>query len=593
MTRRRLPDGIGHVNRPQLDVVRVGLDRSDGDALETIEQLIAAIAEPAAPSADELADHEPGAQLARLLSETEDAETDDFAAVETVAAWYRLTSWAQAGAARAAARLSAQQGLAIAPRTPAGDDARPGRGPESPAAHEIALRLAISRPGAQAMIETGRAITGPLSLVGDALEQGLIDLPRARAFQEGLRAAPLEIALEVQEAVLPNAPHRTVRQVRQDIARALIAVDEAEAISRHRSARNRRRVCRPTPLPDGMAGIWSVLPASDAVALDTALDAAAHTAKNAGDRRTVDQLRADALSSVGYRALETGHFGEPAQTRDESPDHRQESPAPTRGASRQQGAGRGHPARSRRAQIRVTVPLAALVPGVSNEPCNPGEPGEPSVAPASTEPCALGEPGAPSTPGGVTTTGAVTNTGDIAGVRTDGSAELGSPGPRHEPRLPEVAVLEGYGPVTPDVARALSLGGTWRRLVTDPGSGAVLDVGRSRYRPPAELAEFVRTRDGTCVRPGCSAAAQGCELDHTVPYELGGPTADWNLGCLCPADHAAKTAGGYALKQVRPGVFEVRTPSGHRYRRELDGSTTQLARAPSRERAPVAPPPPF
>ncbi|TFH50888.1 HNH endonuclease, partial [Actinomyces viscosus] len=34
-------------------------------------------------------------------------------------------------------------------------------------------------------------------------------------------------------------------------------------------------------------------------------------------------------------------------------------------------------------------------------------------------------------------------------------------------------------------AWCLAAGGTWRRLVTDPLSGTVIDVGRSRYRPPA------------------------------------------------------------------------------------------------------------
>ncbi|WP_309316442.1 HNH endonuclease, partial [Actinomyces oris] len=39
-------------------------------------------------------------------------------------------------------------------------------------------------------------------------------------------------------------------------------------------------------------------------------------------------------------------------------------------------------------------------------------------------------------------------------------------------------------------AWALAAGGTWRRLVTDPASGVVIDVGRTRYRPPAGLADL-------------------------------------------------------------------------------------------------------
>ncbi|NWJ70321.1 hypothetical protein HX744_07205 [Pseudonocardia sp. ICBG1122] len=42
----------------------------------------------------------------------------------------------------------------------------------------------------------------------------------------------------------------------------------------------------------------------------------------------------------------------------------------------------------------------------------------------------------------------------------------------------------GRGPVPADLARALAAGGVWQRLVTDPLSGTLLDVGRTRYRPP-------------------------------------------------------------------------------------------------------------
>src|SRR5665648_201912 len=113
--------------------------------------------------------------------------------------------------------------------------------------------------------------------------------------------------------------------------------------------------------------------------------------------------------------------------------------------------------------------------------------------------------------------------------------------------------------------------------VTDPLSGTVLDVGRTRYRPPPGLDAHVRTRDGTCVRPGCPTSAWSCDLDHTVPSgpgpdgASGGPaararsTSADNLGALCRRDHLLKTHGGFRLSQVAPGVFEWTTPTGHRY----------------------------
>jgi len=136
------------------------------------------------------------------------------------------------------------------------------------------------------------------------------------------------------------------------------------------------------------------------------------------------------------------------------------------------------------------------------------------------------------------------------------------------------ADLDGYGPIDAVRARALADGGVWRRIVTDPLTDQVLDVGRERYRPPAGLAEFVRTRDKTCVAPGCTFPARHADLDHTIEYHrqpgdppdqpLGRTDAD-NLGPLCHRHHRLKTDGGFRLRQIQPGLFEWITPTGHRY----------------------------
>jgi hypothetical protein len=159
--------------------------------------------------------------------------------------------------------------------------------------------------------------------------------------------------------------------------------------------------------------------------------------------------------------------------------------------------------------------------------------------------------------------------------------------------------LDGYGAIDAATARALALGGTWRRLVTDPLSGVTLDVGRTRYRPPPDLAELVRARDRTCFRPGCGARASGCELDHTIPFGRGpdgGTTSFGNLGPGCETDHQLKTNGDFRVRQVSPGVFEWTSKrTGRTYRREADGSTTPLD-PKTGEPIPVGPeedPPPF
>ena len=150
------------------------------------------------------------------------------------------------------------------------------------------------------------------------------------------------------------------------------------------------------------------------------------------------------------------------------------------------------------------------------------------------------------------------------------------------------AELDRYGPITAETARALARGGTWRRLVTDPLTGRVLDIGRTRYRPPADLVAHVQARDGTCAGPACSTRAESCDLDHTVEYHRdGGTTSVANLGPLCPRDHQVKTDGGFHLAQVEPGVFEWTTPTGHRYRVE-PGTGQPCAHLPRHDD-----PPPF
>ncbi|MBD8063127.1 HNH endonuclease signature motif containing protein [Oceanitalea stevensii] len=142
----------------------------------------------------------------------------------------------------------------------------------------------------------------------------------------------------------------------------------------------------------------------------------------------------------------------------------------------------------------------------------------------------------------------------------------------------EVATLEGYGPISPAVARAAALGGTWRRIVTDPLTGTVLDHGRTRYRPPAELAELIRLRDGTCVRAGCTHPARGCQLDHIVPWNAGGTTSMLGLEDLCTHDHILKTSGAFRLRRLGSGAYEWVTPSGHIYRRHPGGRVTRERR---------------
>lgn len=155
------------------------------------------------------------------------------------------------------------------------------------------------------------------------------------------------------------------------------------------------------------------------------------------------------------------------------------------------------------------------------------------------------------------------------------------------------ALLKGYGPITADAARLFAGDARWRRLVTDPWDGGLLDVGTRTYRPPKHLERFVRTRDITCIEPSCDRDARTAQLDHLVPYPHG-PTAEGNIAAECTPAHARKTRGSASVEQLEPGVFEWTTRLGRRYvvdRRPLDEFTGP---AEGRDKPdPWAGPPPF
>jgi hypothetical protein len=157
--------------------------------------------------------------------------------------------------------------------------------------------------------------------------------------------------------------------------------------------------------------------------------------------------------------------------------------------------------------------------------------------------------------------------------------------------------LHGYGPITADVARRIATKGTWRRLLTDPVTGTLLDYGTTRYTPPADLVEHVNARDRTCRFPTCTHPAETCDFDHTTPMGEGGPTSASNGGPLHRGHHVDKTHHGWRLEQPQPGRFVWTAPTGHTYEvdPEIIGPLVPADEPPEPEPPPEADPdpPPF
>jgi hypothetical protein len=127
--------------------------------------------------------------------------------------------------------------------------------------------------------------------------------------------------------------------------------------------------------------------------------------------------------------------------------------------------------------------------------------------------------------------------------------------------------IPGYGIIPAGLARELAADGTWRRLVTDPQTGHLVDCARTRYRPSQHLTDYLLTREKVSSFPGSAIPSQRCDLDHTQPYPQG-PTDRDNLGPLDRRAHRAKTTGNWTMQRTPGGTTTWRSPTGHTHTTE-------------------------
>ena len=129
-----------------------------------------------------------------------------------------------------------------------------------------------------------------------------------------------------------------------------------------------------------------------------------------------------------------------------------------------------------------------------------------------------------------------------------------------------VGELPGYGYLSGEQVRSLAFarGSAWRRLVTDPVTGAALDLTTHRYRPTAAMAATVAALDGVCRAPGCTTSAERCDIDHNRPWPAG-DTRIANLSAKHRRHHNHKSRGTWTAATDPDGTTRWRTLSGRTY----------------------------
>jgi Domain of unknown function (DUF222) len=341
------------------------------------------------------------------------------------------------------------------------------------AVDELCAELRLSRLAAITRLDLAVALAERLPGTAAALAAGDLDLPRVRVVADATALLDPPVALAVEALVLPRAARQTAGQLRARVTRAVLAVDPAGAQVRHERAVTDRRVAV-TALPDGMAELWALLPATAASAVYTAIDVHARRPHQPVDG-PMDARRADALVElVTRRAAAPAEANEAAAACAADEPVARPSPAPL---------------------VQVTVAATTLL----RLDDQPGE-------------------------------------------------------------------LAGHGPIPAEMARQVAAdpSGTWRRILTDPATGTVLDVSHRSYRPPRPLARYVIARDATCRFPGCRQPARRCDLDHVRPWP-DGPTTAANLIAVCRHHHRLKHSRRWTVTTTHDDTVTWTAPTGRTY----------------------------
>ncbi|BCB90801.1 HNH endonuclease signature motif containing protein [Phytohabitans suffuscus] len=248
---------------------------------------------------DVLAGMPTGTDLATALARIDRAALNGFELIEVAKAITRQVAHYQAELLATVAEIA---------YCPPGNETSPAQRTDRPAeyaADEIRLALTLTRRAADTLMGDAYTLVERLPTVHQALRSGQIDLPRARVLDQETAALPEPVARKMVDLILPVAGELTTGQLRVRLRRLVIEADPSAAAVRQRQALTERRVEHGLDT-DGTATLAGYhLPPDRAATAAARIDTLAAAAKQAGDTRSLDELRADLYLDILNGVLPT------------------------------------------------------------------------------------------------------------------------------------------------------------------------------------------------------------------------------------------------------------------------------------------------
>lgn len=448
----------------------------------------------------------PGIKTLGGLIAIDPQELSPAARIDYLAALERQSSWLQAAMQRA---IVAVAGISE------GKSDGPFTGVDEAEREDVSSALRLSAGTAQMRIDVARTLVNHLPNTCSALATGELSAAHAtviaRETAAAIRDGLSEFAIfAIEEKAIAHAEFHTPSQVAQQVRSSIAKFAPATFEEVVEKARDSRRVSCYNDV-DGMSTVVAILPAEDAQTVMKAIEAfiiKGSTVFNIAG----DSLISDAQNTDDRKIDSCDIVGKNAKTRNSETRNSETRNSDTRNSDTRS-------ADMKRADALTSLAGFALA--------------------ASSEEVALHR--RPIT----------------VNVTIDLPTLLGlseNPGQ-----------LAGYGAIPASVARALASDGKWKRFITDPQTGALLDYGRETYQPPQALIDFLIARDRTCRFPGCRRSAALSDLDHAQSWEEGGTTSLDNLGALCRRHHLLKTHGGWGIESRADGSCTWTSPLGKIY----------------------------